>query len=79
MPVAGLLAGAAERHALQDRDVVLDHRRLADHETGRVIEKMPLPIRAAGLMSTPNAAETRLCRLSAKSRLPAFKSQWDRR
>ena len=42
MPVAGLLAGAAERHALQDRDVVLDHRRLADHETGRVIEKQAL-------------------------------------
>ena len=39
MAVAGLLAGAAERHALQDRDVVLDHRRLADHEAGRVVEE----------------------------------------
>ena len=39
MAVAGLLAGAAQRHALQDRDVVLDHRRLADDEAGRVVEE----------------------------------------
>ena len=39
MAVAGLLAGAAERHVLQDRDIVLDHRRLADDEAGGVVEE----------------------------------------
>src|SRR5690606_11732690 len=33
------LAGSAERDAMQDRDVVLDHRRLADDETGGVVEE----------------------------------------
>src|SRR5271166_997223 len=42
MPVAGLLARAAERHALQDRDVVLDRRRLAHDQAGRVIEEYAL-------------------------------------
>ena len=44
-----------------------------------MIEKHPFPMRAAGLMSTPNTADARRCRLNAKSRLPAFKSQWDNR
>src|SRR6202167_6505803 len=39
MPVTSLLAGAAEGHALEYRNVVLDHRGLADHEAGRMIEK----------------------------------------
>ena len=39
MAVPVLLAGAAERHAVQDRDVVLDHRGLADHEAGGVVEE----------------------------------------
>ena len=39
MAVASLLAGAAERHVLQDRHVVLDHRGLADHQAGGVIEE----------------------------------------
>ena len=34
-----LLAGAAERHVVQDRHVVLDHRGLADHQAGRVVEE----------------------------------------
>ena len=39
MAVADLLAGAAERHALQDRHVVLDDRRLADHQAGGMVEE----------------------------------------
>ena len=42
VPVAGLLAGAAERHALQDRDVVVDDAGLADDEARRVIEEHAL-------------------------------------
>ena len=63
MAVAVFLAGAAERHVLQDRDVVLDHRRLADHEAGGVIEED-----AAADAAPPdgcriwNTADERLCR-----------------
>ena len=39
MAVAVFLAGAAERHVMQHRDVVADHRGLADHEAGGVIEE----------------------------------------
>ena len=39
MAVAVLLAGAAERHAVQHRHVVADRRGLADHEAGGVIEE----------------------------------------
>ena len=39
MAVAVILAGAAERDAVQHRDVVADHRGLADHEAGGVIEE----------------------------------------
>ena len=39
MTISRFLAGAAERHLLQDRHVVLDHRGLADHEAGGVIEE----------------------------------------
>ena len=39
MAILVLLAGAAERDAVQDRDVVLDHRGLAADETGGVIEE----------------------------------------
>ena len=43
MPVAGLLAGAAERNVLEQRDVILDHRRHADHESRGVVEEDALP------------------------------------
>ena len=39
MAIAALLAGAAEGHILQDRDIVLDHRRLPDDKAGGVIEE----------------------------------------
>ena len=39
MAVALLLAGAAERHFLQDRDVIVDHRGLARHEARAVIQQ----------------------------------------
>ena len=39
MAVLVLLAGAAERDAVQDRDVVLDHGGLAADEAGGVIEE----------------------------------------
>ena len=37
--IARILAGAAERHVLQHRDVVLDDGRRADDEAGGVIEE----------------------------------------
>ena len=43
MAVLVLLAGAAERDAMQDRHVVLDRGGLADHEPGRVIEENAAP------------------------------------
>jgi hypothetical protein len=39
MAVLVLLAGAAERDAMQDRDVVLDQRSLAADEAGGVVEE----------------------------------------
>ncbi len=42
MAVARLLAGAAESHALKDRDIILDHRRLADDEAGGMVEEHAL-------------------------------------
>ena len=39
MPVADLLAGAAQGHVLKHRNIVFDHRRRADDKAGRVIEK----------------------------------------
>src|SRR5581483_11266467 len=39
MAVLVLLAGAAERHVVQDRDVVVDHRRLADDEARGMVEE----------------------------------------
>src|SRR5271155_6184580 len=43
VPVFPFLAGAAQRHVVQDRHIVADHRGLADHETGGVIEKDAAP------------------------------------
>src|SRR6185295_10118413 len=43
MTISRLLAGAAERHLLQDRHVILDHRGLAYHEAGRMIEEDSAP------------------------------------
>src|ERR1700737_399737 len=39
MAILVLLAGAAQRDAVQDRDVVFDHGGLAAHEAGGVIEE----------------------------------------
>src|ERR1700730_7083060 len=39
MAILVLLAGAAKRDAVQDRDVVFDHGGLAAHEPGGVIEE----------------------------------------
>src|SRR5690606_32378552 len=39
MPVAARLAGSAQRHIVQDRDIVLDDSRLAAREAGRMIEE----------------------------------------
>src|SRR6185312_2954181 len=39
MTVLVLLAGAAERHAVQDRNIVVDHGSFAADEAGRVIEE----------------------------------------
>ena len=39
MAVGVFLAGAAERDVVQDRDVVLDDRGLADDQAGRVVEE----------------------------------------
>src|SRR6266496_5014968 len=39
MPILVLLAGATERDAMQDRDVVVDHGGLAADESGGVVEE----------------------------------------
>ena len=63
MAVAGFLAGAAERHVVQHRHVVVDHRGLAHHKAGGVVEEdAAADLRAAGWMSHWNTAEERLCR-----------------
>src|SRR5260221_11509647 len=41
MAVLVLLAGAAQRDAVQDRDVVLDHGGLTAYEPGGVIQENP--------------------------------------
>ena len=41
--IASLLAGAAQGDVLQDRDVVLDDRRRADHQSGRMIQEQAPP------------------------------------
>ena len=43
MPFPVRLRGAAQGHALKDRAVVADRRRLADHDALAVIEEDPLP------------------------------------
>src|SRR5438067_620443 len=45
MAVAVVLAGAAERHAVQDRYVVLDHRGLAHYQAGGMVEEDAPPDR----------------------------------
>jgi hypothetical protein len=40
--LAGLEAGATERHALIERDVVADLRRLPDHDAHAVVDEQPL-------------------------------------
>src|SRR5579864_3042411 len=39
MPVLVLLAGAAKRHAVQDRDIVFDDRGLAADKAGGMVEE----------------------------------------
>ncbi len=39
MSVPGLIAGAAQGHVLNDRDVIVDHHRLTDHDAGPVVEQ----------------------------------------
>ena len=39
MAIFVFLASAAERHAMEDRDVVVDDRGFADYQPGRVIEE----------------------------------------
>src|SRR5215469_5177029 len=43
MAVAIFVAGATERHAVQQRDIVLDYRGLTDHESGGMVEKNAPP------------------------------------
>ena len=42
MAIAGLFSCAAKGDPLQDRNIVVNHRRLADDEAGGVIEEYPL-------------------------------------
>ena len=49
MAVLVLLTGAAERDAMQDRNVVLDHSGLAADEAGRVIEENTAADRSGGI------------------------------
>jgi len=41
MPLAVLLAGSAERHALIERDILADNGRLANHHAHAVIDEKP--------------------------------------
>ena len=74
MPVAGLLAGAAERHALQDRDVVLDHRRLADDQAGRVIEEDALADARGGVDVDAEHRRSAALQIEREIAPPAFSS-----
>src|SRR4029450_7829894 len=47
--VARRLARTTERHVVQDRAVIPDHRGLADHETGGVIEEDAAPDPGRGM------------------------------
>src|SRR4249920_1054199 len=49
MAILVLLAGAAERDAVQDRNVVLDHSGLAADEAGRVIEENAAADQSSGV------------------------------
>ena len=49
MPVPALFPGPAQRHRVQDRDVVADHRRLSHHQSGGVIEEDARPDPGAGV------------------------------
>jgi hypothetical protein len=53
MPVAVLLAGAAQRHRMQHRDVVADHRGLADHDGMGMVDHDPLPDPCPGMDVDP--------------------------
>src|ERR1700674_4484080 len=49
MAVAGLFPGTAERHAMQHRNVVLDHRSLADHQARGMVEEDAAPDAGIGM------------------------------
>ena len=62
MAIARLLAGAAERHLLQDRHVVLDDRGLADHEAGGMVEENAAPDAHGRMDVGLEHGRRRLCR-----------------
>src|SRR5260370_38470574 len=49
MAILVLLAGAAQRDAVQDRDIVFDHSGLAGHEAGGVITEKATAAAGAGI------------------------------
>src|ERR1700732_2899819 len=49
MPTPRLFPGAAERYAVQHRNVVFDHRRLTDDETRSVIDEDAAPDLGIGM------------------------------
>ena len=62
MAVAVVLAGAAERHVVQHRDVVADRRGLADHQAGGVIEEDAAADLGRRMDVALEHADERLCR-----------------
>ena len=54
--LAGREAGAAEGHALVERDAVTDHRRLADHHARAVVDEQPGTDLRGGWISIPVSA-----------------------
>ncbi len=60
--IAMILAGAAQRHVVQNGDVILDHSGLADHEPGRVVEEDAAPDRRCRMDVGLDTADERLCR-----------------
>ena len=58
MPLAVLLAGAAQRYALVQRHVVADLRRFADDDARAVVDEQPVADRRAGVNLDAGAAFT---------------------
>ena len=49
MPITRLFPGASERYAVQHRNVVFDHGRLADDETRSVVDEDAAPDLGIGM------------------------------